>query len=160
MRKGSAECLEDGHLKPQVAARGGYFGSDKAASDYADARSLLQILPDSYGVVQSAQDVDPWEVGATFNPPGRGASGDHQTIEADGFAIGHDYGARVEVKRDGPLSELPLDIEFGMAGLVPEERVIRSPLTSKDLFGQGRSVVRPEFLFAYHDHFAVIALLP
>ena len=153
----SGEGLDDRHVKAPGAAGGGDLCPDEASPDYADARAAFELRPDGHGIVQGPQDVDPLQIGAAGKPPGSGAGGHDEAVEADGLTVVQDHGPRIEVETGRPLPQFPFDIELVVVGIVPEECLLRLPLAVEDLLGQRRAVVRPEMFLPHHDHLPVKA---
>jgi hypothetical protein len=64
------------------------------------------------GVVESAQGVDPGEVGAR-EAAGRGAGGDDDAVGGDGSALVEEHDAAAGVEFAGEGAEKPLGVEIG-----------------------------------------------
>jgi hypothetical protein len=158
--EGDRALLDDGHLEPLLARRGGDLGPDPSRPDDHEAPTAGDALADPLGVAQLAEVEDALEIGAGHSQsPGRGAGGEEQSVVPEALTSGeHDLrGLRVDLFHRRRRAQL--DVMLGVEVGVVDEELLALGLGPDEVLGERRALVGRLVLGADQDDASVEALL-
>ena len=146
-------AMHERHFEPELLQRRGDLHADETRADDHRVPRTDAPLADRRRVVERAQRVDAFQIGAgNVEASRRGAARDQQLVERPLASVFEQHAATLQVEGRDDHVELDLDAVLCVERLGLDERVGDLRLTPEVLLGERRPVIRDERVGGKQPH--------